>query len=94
MPRIRQYVMQYAADDFRKEIYRCLADRYDDVSVRALARETGISQSTLNIKIRHSHDNLDIGELRKIVPILNPDPGIVLKLLGFTPAQIKRFKEG
>lgn len=93
MPRIKQYATQYAEADFKREIFRCLADRYDEVSVRALARETGISQSTLNNKIRHSHNNLDVGELRKIVPLLNPNPGIILKLLGFTTAQIKRFKE-
>lgn len=93
MPRIRQYETKYLEKDFIKEVYRCLAERYDDVSIRALARESGINQSTLNTKIRHAHNNLDIGELRRIVPILNPDPGIILKLLGFTTAQIKRFKE-
>ena len=93
MPRIKPYEEKYLEQDFKKEVYRCLAERYDEVSVRALSRETGISQSTLNTKIRHSHNNLDIGELRKIVPLLNPNPGIILKLLGFTPAQIKRFKE-
>lgn len=93
MPRIRAYAQQYVDADFKKEVYRCLAERYENVSVRALSRETGISQSTLNCKIRKNVSNLDIGELRKIVPLLNPNPGIILKLLGFTPAQIKRYKE-
>lgn len=92
MPRIRQYAAQYAESDFKKEIFRCCAERYEDVSIRALARETGISQSTLNTKIRHCSDNLDISELRRIVPVLNPDPGIILKLLGFSAEQIKKFK--
>ena len=93
MPRLRAYADKYTEADFKKEIFRCLAARYEDVSIRALSRETGISQSTLNQKIRHSHDNLDIGELKRIVPLLNPDPGVILKLLGFTAAQIKKFKE-
>lgn len=93
MPRIRQYAERYAEEDFRKEIFRRMADRYEQISVRALARETGISHSALNTKIRENNTNLDIGELQRIIPILNPDPGIILKLLGYTPAQIKRFKE-
>ena len=93
MPRIRQYAERYAEEDFRKELFRRMADRYEQISVRALARETGISHSALNIKIREDNTNLDIGELRKIIPLLNPDPGIILKLLGYTPQQIKRFKE-
>lgn len=93
MPRLRVYAEKYAYEDFKQEIFQRLTARYSAVSVRALARETGISQSALNVKIRHSHDNLDIGELRKIIPLLSPDPGIILTLLGYTPQQIKRFKE-
>ena len=93
MPRIREYAMRYAEEDFKKELFRKMAERYEKISVRALAQETGISHSALNVKIRQDNTNLDIGELRKIVPLLNPDPGIVLKLLGYTPQQIKRFKE-
>ena len=93
MPRIRPYADRYAEEDFKKELFRRMAERYEQISVRALARETGLSHSALNVKIRSDNTNLDIGELRKIVPILNPDPGILLKLLGYTPAQIKRFKE-
>ena len=94
MPRLREYAMRYAAEDFKKELFRKMAERYEKISVRALAQETGISHSALNVKIRQDNTNLDIGELRKIVPLLNPDPGIVLKLLGYTPQQIKKFKEG
>ena len=93
MPRIKPYEEKYLEQDFKKEIFRCLANRYDEVSVRALAREVGVCQSTLNTKLRHSQKSLDIADLQKIVPLLNPDPGIILKLLGFTAAQIKRYKE-
>lgn len=93
MPRIRQYADKYAEADFRKEIFRRLADRYECVSVRALSREIGACQGTLNAKIRNRTTSLEVGELQKIVPVLNPDPGIVLTLLGYTPQQIKRYKE-
>lgn len=93
MPRIPQYAAKYAEQDFRKELYCRLAERYEQVSVRALAREIGACQGTLNAKIRNKTTALEIGELQKIVPVLTPDPGIVLTLLGYTPQQIKRFKE-
>lgn len=94
MPRIRQYAVQYAESDFKKEIFRCCAERYEEVSIRALARETGIAQTTLNTRIRHDVSNLDVSELRRIVPVLKPDPAVILKLLGFSGEDIRKFKEG
>lgn len=93
MPRLRAYARQYADADFKKEVYRCLTERYENVSVRALSRETGISNSTLNNKIRKNVSNLDVSELQQIVAVLNPDPGVILKLLGYSTAQIKKYKE-
>lgn len=93
MPRIRQYEAQYAETDFRKELYRRMTDRYDTVSIRALARESGISQSSLNNHLRHNIVNLDVGVLQKIIPLLKPDPAAVLKLLGYTGEDIRRFKK-
>lgn len=93
MPRLRIHAEKYADEDFKHEIFTKMALRYEAVSCRALARETGISQSALNDKIRHNVANLDVGELRQIVPVLNPDPGIILKLLGYSAQQIKKFKE-
>lgn len=92
MPRIRQCAAQYAETDFRKELYRRMTDRYDTVSIRALARESGISQSSLNNHLRHNIINLDVGVLQKIIPLLKPDPAAVLKLLGYTGEDIRRFK--
>ena len=91
MPRIRQLAGEYAQADFRKEIFRCLAERYENVTVRALAAETQLSQSTLNTKIRHDLTNLDVSELQKIIPVLKPNPEIVLKLLGYTGEDIRKY---
>lgn len=92
MPRIRQYAVQYSEEDFRKEVFKKMAERYEDISIRALARESGISPSTLNHRIRHDISNLDVSELRQIVPILKPDPAVILKLLGYTGDDIRKFK--
>lgn len=92
MPRIRQNTAIYAENDFRKELYRRMTDRYDTVSIRALAREVNISQSSLNNHLRHNIVNLDIGVLQKIIPVLKPDPAAVLKLLGYTGEDIRKFK--
>lgn len=93
MPRIKMNYSQYAEEDFRKEIYRQLTNRYESVSIRALAREVGVSQSSLNVNLRHKPNNLDVGLLRLIIPILKPDPGVVLRLLGYSSQDITRFKK-
>ena len=92
MPRLRVNSAIYAENDFRKEMYRRMTDRYDTVSIRALARESGISHSSLNNHLRHNIVNLDVGVLQKIVPLLKPDPTVVLKLLGYTGEDIRKFK--
>ena len=92
MPRIRQYAAAYAEEDFRKEILRKICDRYGSSSVRALAQEAGLSQSSLNTKIRSTTRNLDINDLSIIIPILKPDITVVLKLLGYDSAAIQKYK--
>lgn len=93
MPRIRQYADKYSYEDFRKEVFRKLADRYCEVSVRKLAAESGLAQSTLNTKLRHKTESLEVEELRKIIPVLRPDPTVVLQLLGYSNQDISRFKK-
>lgn len=92
MPRLRANSAIYAENDFRKELYRRLTDRYETVSIRALAREVNVSQSSLNTYLRHNIINLDVGVLQKIIPVLKPDPAAVLKLLGYTGEDIRKFK--
>ena len=92
MPRIRQYSAAYAEEDFRREVFRQIVDRYGDLSVTQLAKEAGIAVSTLNDKIRRSARNLDVHDFRLIVPVLKPDIAIVLKLLGYEDADIRKFK--
>lgn len=93
MPRLKIYNAVYDESDFRKEMFTKMALRYDEVSVRKLAEEAGVSQSTLNQKLRHCAKNLDVHELRLIIPILRPDPAVVLRLIGYTSQDITRFKK-
>lgn len=92
MPRIKQLQPIYDEKDFRQEIFRRMADRYSEISVRKLAEEVGISHSSLNQKIRHSTKNLDVHEMRLIIPLLKPDPMVMLRLIGYTSEDIRKFK--
>ena len=92
MPRIKQYSDVYNENDFRRELYVQLTNRYEKVSIRALAAETGICQSVLNTNLRHNNKNLTVGVLQKVIPLLKPNPAVVLKLLGYTGDDIRKFK--
>ena len=92
MPRIKIKANEYAVADFRKELFKCLAERYEIVSVRALAGELGVCQATINAKIRSKTEQMNVAELQMIVPLLKPDPEVILKLVGYTGKEIARFK--
>lgn len=91
MPRIRQNEVQYAVEDFRKEV-RSKQGYYGFVSVRSLAAEMDMPHATLNPKV---NDPLKLGvpDLRKLIRTLHLDIGIVLSLLGYSRQEIRKFKE-
>ena len=91
MPRIHQNAERYASEDFRREI-RARQGFHDLMSVRALARATGIPHSTLNPWL-HEPERITVEAFQKLVPVIHPDPGVVLTLLGYTRQEIKKFKE-
>lgn len=62
------------------------------MSYRSLARAVGIPHSTLTPKMANPF-KLSVEELRKIVPVLCPNPAVLLALLGYSKQQIKKFKE-
>jgi predicted transcriptional regulator len=90
MPRIRQYSDRYAIEDFQREIR--VQQAVCGMSQRELGEQSGIAPSTLCKRLKNP-ENFEVGELRKIIPVLQPDPGIVLALLGYSSKEIKRFKE-
>ena len=91
MPRIRQYANQYANEDFVKELRKKMID-YNYTSFKEVAQTVQIDPRTLYRRVENP-DKFCVSVFRKIIPILQPDPGIVLSLLGYTKQDIKRFKE-
>ena len=91
MPRIYQNADKYAVADFQQDI-RKQQGYYDLMSVRALAGAMGVPHTTLNPKLKEPK-RLTVEELQKLVPVIHPDIGILLTLLGYSKQEIKRFKE-
>ena len=89
MPRIRQYADKYARDDFLKEI--------DSRGVWAgfrtnedLGNAVEVSATTVgNLKRDPGRIRLDV--LRLMVQILKLDPGIVLRFIGYSSQDIRKF---
>lgn len=94
MPKIRQYAEQYAQRDFWREIDR----RCPDAGVQsgnnaALARAIGTADVTIG-NYKQNPGKMQLKTLSRIVAVLNPDPGVILRLLGYSDKEIKKFKEG
>ncbi len=89
MPRIRQKMEEYAVADFQQEIRR-QQGHHDLMSVRALARAMGVPHTTLNSKLKEPH-KLTVEEIQKLVPVLHPDIGILLTLLGYSKQEVKKY---
>lgn len=90
MPRIYQNAERYAKEDFMREI-RVRQGYYDLMSQRALADATGIPRSTLWDKLRDP-DKLEVADLRKLVKTIQPDPLILLALVGYDSKTIKKVR--
>lgn len=91
MPRIRQFATQYANEDFIKELRKKMID-YNYGSVKELAQTMPVDPRTMYRRVENP-EKFTVSDFRKIIPLLHPDLGIVLTLLGYTKQDIKRFKE-
>ena len=92
MPRIRQRADAYAEADF----WESVAHRQVELGIRndaQLAARTGITRQTLG-NYRRSVSEMYLSNFRKIVSVLSPDIAATLRFLGYTPQEIKKFKEG
>ena len=90
MPRIHQYDEKYVKTDFQTEIRRQQGEQ-NLMSCRALAQAAKIPHSTLNPKIDDPF-KLTVKDLRKLIPVLHPDPAPVLALLGYSKKDIEKFR--
>lgn len=91
MPRIKQLYPKYANEDFVKEIRKKMID-YSYKSIKELALKMQVDPRTMYRRVENP-EHFTVSDLRRLIPLLCPDPGIVLSLLGYTKQDIKRFKE-
>ena len=91
MPRIKPLYPKYANEDFIKEIRKKMID-HGYKSIKELAQTMQVDPRTMYRRVENP-DRFTVSNFRKIIPLLYPDPAIVLSLLGYTKQDIKRFKE-
>lgn len=89
MPRIRQYADRDVMADFIGELNAQRA-RFGYDTQRSLAPVIGVCQATAGNYIRNP-ETIPFGVLRAIVKAVKPDPGILLKALGYTTQDIKKL---
>ena len=89
MPRLRQNAERDAMADFMGELNAQRA-RFGYDTQRSLAPVIGVCQATAGNYIRNP-ETIPFGVLRAIVKAVKPDPGILLKALGYTTQDIKKL---
>ena len=89
MPRLRQNAERDAMADFMGELHAQRA-RFGYGTQRSLAPVLGVCQATAGNYIRNP-ETIPFGVLRAIVKAVKPDPGILLKALGYTTQDIKKL---
>ena len=89
MPRIKQYEERYAMDDFMAEVNAQRA-RYGYDTQEKLGPVIGVCQSTAGNYMRDPM-KIPFGVLRLLVKAVKPDPGVLLKALGYTTQDIKKL---
>lgn len=89
MPRIRQNADRDAMRDFAREFAsRCKWYEYD--SQEEIGDALGISQRTAGNWLRDP-SVISLAKMRVIVKVLNPDPGVILKALGYSTSDIRKL---
>ena len=92
MARLRTDQAKAARDVFQREIRVKLAEL--DMTQKLLGDRIGVCPSQMS-KMLADPDSIDVGRLRQIVAVLDPDPCVVLALLGYSSKAINKIrKEG
>lgn len=89
MPRIRQNEEKYATNDFVAEV-NAQCGRYGYKSQKSLGNALGVCQATAGSYLKNP-DGIPLRILREMVKLLRPDPVVVLKALGYSTQDIKKF---
>lgn len=93
MPRILQKEDEYRQSDFWLEINRrcpCVGVQSDNLST--LATVTSVSLPTISKYRNGGADAMRIKTLSALVRKFDPDPAVVLRLIGYSNRQIADFR--
>ena len=92
MAKLRTDPVVAARDGFQREIRVKRAEL--DMTQKLLGDRIGVCPSQMS-KMLSDPDSIDVGKLRQIVAVLDPDPCVVLALLGYSSKAINKIrKEG
>lgn len=89
MPRLRQNAEKDALKDFVAEI-NAQRGRFGYKSQKSLGEALGVCQATAGNYIK-SPETIPIRKLREMIKILQLDPVVVLKALGYSTREIKNI---
>lgn len=89
MPRIRQLADQYAQSDFIREINARSAwegmEKNDD-----LGKALGVTGQSIG-NYKRDPGRIQLKTMQKLVKALKPNPAIVLRFLGYSNQEIRKF---
>lgn len=89
MPRIKQLEAQYAVKDFWIELDG-QSGRHGLRSNAALGSAIGVTGQSVG-KYRKNPCPMKLETLQKLVKLLHPDIGVVLRLIGYTDKEIRAY---
>ena len=90
MARPRTDPAKAARDGFQREIRVRRAKL--DMTQKLLGDRIGVCPSQMS-KMLADPDSIDVGRLRQIVAVLEPDPCVVLALLGYSSKAINKIRK-
>lgn len=91
MPRIRQFEDRYAIKDFWVELDG-QSGRQGLRSNAALGSAIGITGQSVG-KYRKNPSPMKLETIQKLVKLLKPDIGVVLKLVGYSEKEIREWRK-
>lgn len=89
MPRIMQYKEKYAEEDFVRELdARCAWERLK--TQEEIGKAIGVSGPSIG-NYRNKPGKIKLETMQKIVKVLKFNPGIILRYLGYSQQEIRKF---
>lgn len=89
MPRIRQYEEKYIQDDLLKEIgSRCVWAGFK--TNEELGNAVGVTGASIG-NYKRDPGKIKMKTMQRMVTTLKLDPGVVLRFLGYTSQDIRKF---